>query len=299
MIKQRPFISIIIPHYNDSERLACCLRELENQTYPTDCYEIIVVDNGSDVMPQSVVSQFPHSHLVVEAKPSSYAARNKGLSVAKGEIIAFTDADCLPRSNWLEKGANALMQHDNIGLVSGQVNLFPADPNVPTVAEIYEQIFGFPIENYVKNLHFGVTANLFTRRKIIDEVGELNNALKSGGDFEWGWRVYGAGHENFYGEDVVVDHPARNDVWAIYSKKRRVQGGLHDLSVQHNPLYNYLWENLAKDILPPLRRSRKLLSKSQFSLSTRLQLVMLEWVCNYVIVFETLRLLLGGGSVRE
>ncbi|MBE2220043.1 MAG: glycosyltransferase family 2 protein [Anaerolineae bacterium] len=298
MLEQRPFISIIIPHFNDSERLACCLHALENQTYPTERYEIIVVDNGSDEPPLSVISQHPHSQLVVETKPGSYAARNKGLTMAKGEVIAFTDSDCLPQVDWLEKGENALLHHDNIGVVAGQVNLFAADPNAPTVAEIYEQLSAFPIENFVKFWHFGVTANLFTRRKLIEAVGEFNSTLKSGGDLEWGRRVYAAGYEIFYGADVIVNHPALNNTKAIYSKKRRVHGGYHDLLVEQKKPYHYLWRDFPKDILPPVRRSREFLSNSQFSLSTRLQLVKIEWVCNYSVVFERLRLLCGGRSKR-
>jgi glycosyltransferase involved in cell wall biosynthesis len=298
MTEQAPFISVIVPHFNDSDRLAKCLSRLENQTYPTERYEIVVVDNGSDVIPESVVAQSLHSQLVVEKKPGSYIARNKGLSIAKGEIIAFTDADCLPHLDWLEKGKNALLQQDNIGLVAGQVAIFAADPEAPTAPEIYEQLYAFPIKNFVEFWHFGVTANLFARRQTIDEVGPFNDDLKSGGDLEWGQRVHAAGYEICYGEDVIIEHPAFNNVKAIYSKKRRVHGGYHDLLVQQNRPYSYLWQDFLKDVLPPVRRSGELLTNGQYSFLTRLQLVKIEWGCNYAVVYERLRLLFGGRSIR-
>lgn len=298
MIAQSPFISIIIPHFNDPERLRLCLQQLENQTYPTDCYEIIVVDNGSEILPEAVVAESPHSRLLVETKSGSYIARNKGISAARGDIIAFTDADCLPQLDWLEKGKSALLQSSKIGLVAGQVDVFALNPESPTAVEIYEQLYAFPIENFVKYWHFGVTANLFTRMETIKKVGEFNGELKSGGDLEWGQRVYAAGYEVYYGKDVIINHPALRNAQAVYLKKRRVHGGYHDLLVQQNAPYKYLWHDFPKDMMPPVRKSRELLSKSQFSLATRLQLVRIEWGSNYSVVLERLRLLFGGQSLR-
>ena len=87
-----PKVSVIIPVFNDKQRLEKCLEALENQTYPKDCYQIVVVDNASTVDLKSTVMQFQQARLYYEEKPGSYAARNKGLSVATGEIIAFTDS---------------------------------------------------------------------------------------------------------------------------------------------------------------------------------------------------------------
>lgn len=298
MIAYSPFISIIIPHYNDPDRLARCLQQLENQTYPADRYEVIVIDNGSEVLPESVVARFPHAQLLIERKSGSYIARNKGISVAKGEIVAFTDADCLPQLDWLENGTNALLQNNKIGLVAGEVDIFAVAPDSQTAVEIYEQLYAFPIESFVKFWHFGVTANLFTRMETIEKIGMFNGELKSGGDLEWGQRVYAAGYEVVYGKDVIIKHPALKNAQAIYLKKRRVHGGYHDLLVQQNTPYKYLWQDFPKDLIPPLRRSKELLAKNQFSLRTRFQLVKIEWGCNYSVVFERLRLLFGGRSMR-
>ncbi|MBO1348747.1 MAG: glycosyltransferase family 2 protein [Hormoscilla sp. GUM202] len=97
-------VSVIIPVYNDAEPLRTCLECLENQTYPKESYEVIVVDNASQSDTASVVNEFSQAMITYEKKPGSYAARNKGISVAKGEIIAFTDADCIPAADWIEKG---------------------------------------------------------------------------------------------------------------------------------------------------------------------------------------------------
>jgi len=97
-----PFVSVIIPVYNDPERLKTCLQALEEQTYPQSSYEVIVVDNGSDESIEPIVTEFNQAKAGYEPHPGSYAARNKGLSLARGEVIAFTDADCIPALDWIE-----------------------------------------------------------------------------------------------------------------------------------------------------------------------------------------------------
>src|SRR4051794_296822 len=91
----KPFVSIIIPVYNDGERLRTCLTALSKQTYPAERFEVLVIDNGSKVSPGPIVADFPFAKLSIETRPGSYCARNNGLALAKGEMFAFTDADCV------------------------------------------------------------------------------------------------------------------------------------------------------------------------------------------------------------
>src|ERR1044071_6513252 len=108
MPSRLPFVSVIVPVWNDSARLDRCLRALEEQTYPGDLYEVVVVDNGSDEPLGPVIERHGRASLVRETKPGSYAARNTGLAHARGEVVAFTDADCLPAPDWIEQGVARL-----------------------------------------------------------------------------------------------------------------------------------------------------------------------------------------------
>src|ERR1041384_5139232 len=94
------FVSVIVPVWNDAERLGHCLHALEKQTYPAESYEVIVVDNGSTDSVACLVAAYGRARLVSEQRPGSYAARNTGLNLARGQVIAFTDADCLPAPDW-------------------------------------------------------------------------------------------------------------------------------------------------------------------------------------------------------
>jgi glycosyltransferase involved in cell wall biosynthesis len=71
-----PFVSVVVPVWNDAARLSRCLDALEAQTYPAHLYEVVVVDNGSADALASAVAQRARCRVVVETRPGSYAARN-------------------------------------------------------------------------------------------------------------------------------------------------------------------------------------------------------------------------------
>jgi glycosyltransferase involved in cell wall biosynthesis len=294
-----PFVSVIIPHFNDPERLGHCLAQLETQTYPSDRYEIIVIDNGSISPPEEIINTSSHSHLLIEPKPSSYIARNCGLTAAQGEIIAFTDSDCLPKEDWLEKGVNALTKESNIGVVGGQIDLFPANKDAPTIAELYELERAFPVQEYVERWHFAPTANIFTFQEIVETVGMFDETLKSGGDAEWCQRVYAHGYKVVYAQDVCIRHPARAKIKDIYRRAKRRSGGLHDRQAKDQSPKLYFIQSFPHDILPPFKKSRDLWFLHKFPRYIRLQLIGIEWLNNYSYAYERVRLAFGGKSERS
>ncbi|MGH7859534.1 MAG: glycosyltransferase family A protein, partial [Candidatus Binatia bacterium] len=122
-----PLVSVVVPTFGDAEGLGRCLAALELQTYPADRYEVVVVDNGSRpavVLPESRRAR----RLEIEPKPGSYAARNRGVRSSRGEIFAFTDADCAPRADWLEQGVAALGIDPAVHPVAGRIELTFAAP---------------------------------------------------------------------------------------------------------------------------------------------------------------------------
>lgn len=229
-----PFVSVVIPVFNDAASLRLCLQALEHQTYPQSYYEVIVVDNGSDeaAVIQAVVQEFGQAIGAFEPTPGSYAARNKGISLAKGDIVAFTDADCIPATNWIEQGVRWLQQTLNCGLVAGRIDVFFNHPDRATLVELYEQVMAFPQAEFLEKYQGGATANLFTFKHVLDRVGGFNTHLKSGGDLEWGRRVHSLGYQQVYAEEVCIAHPARSSFHQLYKKTRRVAGGVYDLYVK-------------------------------------------------------------------
>lgn len=106
-VKQvEPFFSIIVPTFNRPEKLADCLNSLARLDYPYNRFQVVVVDDGSQVSPAPVVSRFYHRldmTLIQQGHAGPAAARNKGAKEAMGEYFAFTDDDCQPASDWLRR----------------------------------------------------------------------------------------------------------------------------------------------------------------------------------------------------
>jgi glycosyltransferase involved in cell wall biosynthesis len=234
------FVSVIIPVLNNIEGLHQTLSALERQTYPTQLYEVIVVDNGSKQDLATLISQFHQSKLTYEQRPGSYMARNQGISLAQGEILAFTDSDCIPDADWLVNGVAQLLAHHNCGLVAGQINFFYQNPLQPTTVELYDSATFLNQKKYIEQYQYGATANMFTWKNVLAKVGNFNCDLKSGGDKEWGQRVARHGYDLVYSADTCVAHPARYSWEEITQKIARTRTGGYEvdqLSAQSKLLF--------------------------------------------------------------
>jgi glycosyltransferase involved in cell wall biosynthesis len=301
-----PFVSVIVPVFNDADRLKICLEALENQTYPQNLYEVIVVDNVSDKSQniEEIVTQYDRAIYAYESIPGSYAARNKGISLAQGEILAFTDADCIPASNWLEKGVSYLLKVPNCGLVAGKIELFFQDPNRPTAIELYESLTAFPQEKLLERERGGATANIFTFKEVFERVGLFNPNLKSNGDLEWGKRVFAGGYWQVYTDDSCVKHPARSSWLQLYKRTIRLAGGLYDRrrQEQNSALqYNLIFlKDLCFNFMPPLRFVGNTFVNSKIkNLHQKITVSLVMFFVRYVTLWELFRLKLGGVSARE
>lgn len=297
----KPFVSVIIPVFNDSERLKLCLEALENQTYPQSLYEVIVVDNASDEDIEKVVIQFSQAFIARESRPGSYAARNKGISLAKGAVLAFTDADCIPALDWIEKGVVNLLSIPNCGLVAGKIELFFKNPDQPTPVELYESLeMSFPQERSLAKQNYGVTANLFTFKNVIDNVGFFDDTLKSCGDRQWGQRVFAAGYKQIYADDVYVAHPARHSFKQLYKRVTRITGGRYDLLIRNSKSYMEVMKDLFSAFKPPFRSFFRIWSNKKLQGNKqKIQFTSVMLFVRYVTTWERVRLQLGGKSQRE
>ncbi len=295
-----PWVSIIIPVYNDSPRLKTCLEALSQQSYPQDCYEIIVVDNDSETQEAqriaALVQSYPQARLTVEKTPGSYAARNRGISLAQGEILAFTDADCIPATQWLEAGVQQLQSVPDCGLVAGKIELFFQNSQRLTPVELFEKVTAFEQRKYVEKEQYGATANLFTYKKVMDTVGHFNAEVKSSGDLDWGQRVAAAGYQQVYAEQVCVAHPARFSWQQIYKRTARLVGGKYDLKRRETSVLSHLMG----DLIPPVNFAIATFQDKRLdNLEEKLKVNLVMFFVRYVGAWEKIKLILGGGSVRE
>lgn len=233
-VEAKALVSVIIPVFNDTAGVVRCLRSIATQSYPIKEIEAIVVDNGSDP-PLVLDEHFPFELKVLRhAKPGSYAARNAGIRISKGEVLTFTDADCIAQSCWIEQGLNTLLGQDARLVVGGEVRM--AMPENPTPTAIYQSIVGFRQRENIEQRGFSVTANLFCRRSDFDAVGPFNEDLLSGGDLEWCWRARAKGIPTTYAPDAIVDTSPRSTLRGAMLQARRVSAGrLHLARLECTP----------------------------------------------------------------
>lgn len=221
-----PFVSVIIPFFGtNTEWLDRCVDALLAQEYPRDRLEIIIADNNEQpLLGDSYRSLAVCTSVIHEPQPGSYCARNRGISIARGEVYAFTDSDCVPASDWVRSGVRLLQATPNCGLVAGRIALTFRNPDFPGVFEIYDLCFYLRQEEYVREFHFGATANLITYPAVFQKVGRFDEAFLSGGDSEWGQRVWKMGYQQVFAPDAVVYHSARSTLTALCEKARRLAG---------------------------------------------------------------------------
>ena len=194
---------------------------------PDVAVEVIVVDNGSTDATAEIAARHPVvSHVVTEHRPGSYAARNAGLAVANGDLIAFTDADCIPGPDWLCAGVSAIAGGGG-ELVAGHVT--PRIGPAPTVWERFDAGHHVDQRKYVEILGFGATANLFVRRVVLDGVGAFDPAMASGGDRELCRRAVEAGFRLAYAPEADVTHGTRRTAAETWKLHRRLGAGLSQL----------------------------------------------------------------------
>jgi glycosyltransferase AglE len=220
-----PFVSVVVPVYNDRRRIGACLAALLDQAYPRNCYEVIVVDNGSIDGTREVVAAQPVTLLVETRVRGSYAARNRALREARGEVIAFTDADCVPTRQWIAAGVHAL-EAQAADLAGGAVRLV-ASPR-PSGAEIYDSITNMRQERTIRERQVAKTASLFVRARLFETLGPFTDSLPSGGDVDWTGRATRRGYRLIFVQEAEVIHPTRR-LLALLGKQFRVGRGQYGL----------------------------------------------------------------------
>jgi len=207
-------VSIIIPHLNQPEALMRCLASLVGQ----GAAEIIVVDNGSRALLDDVMAAFPDVRFLREPTPGPGPARNLGAMLAKGDVLAFIDADCRAEKGWIAAGVAALTHSS--GVVGGDVRIEVANPTRLTPLEAYESVFSYRQRLYIRRDHYSGTGNLMVQRAVLERVGPFAG-IGVAEDSDWGKRAAALGHPAAYAPAVIVYHPARKDYAEIESKWRR------------------------------------------------------------------------------
>ena len=213
-------VSVVIPVHNARYTIRACLEAVLAQDYPAEYLETLVVDNNSSDGTPDIVRQYPVTLLYERDIQSSYAARNLGISHARGEIVAFTDADCTATPLWIGHLVAALAQPDVLA-AGGPVADMPATTGLARF--MAEEL---PVRNYQRlgGDHYValVGGNAAYLRWVLQQAGGFDERMSTGGDIDLAWRVQrtGLGTVVFVPEAVVL-HDHRPTFPGVFRRYRR------------------------------------------------------------------------------
>ncbi len=209
-------VSVVVPARNEQPRIGACLQALVEQDYPQGAYEVIVVDDGSTDRTAEEAARFGVSVLRQPALGGA-AARNLGVAHARGEVVAFTDADCVPARDWLrelvapfaDKGVG-VCGGDVQGLGASWVARYVDDEARPFRVDQLERTRPWPVF---------VTANVAYRREVFEQLGGFSVGLAGASDLEMAWRVARDGRYRLVGcGRAVVYHLHPTTVRGLYEQ---------------------------------------------------------------------------------
>lgn len=249
-------ISVIVPIYNGEEDLPDLLTCLRSQTYPASQVEYILVNNNSSdrtgELLATAAAEFAQQGLVLcpfneTEVQGSYAARNLGIRAAKYDILAFTDADCRPSSQWLELLVKPF-ENPEIGLVAGEIQALPSQNWLERYSDRKETLSQ---KHTLANSFcpYGQTANLAIRKQALKAVGLFRPYLTTGGDADICWRILRETDWKLeFIEAAFIRHRHRSTLqelrsqWQRYGRSNRYLHELHgvELMPEQKP-YNTLY----------------------------------------------------------
>ena len=210
MREEQPFFSIIVPTFNRPLPLAHCLQSLARLDYPRDRFEVIVVDDGSESPTEAVVSSFGNRldiTLITQPHSGPAVARNKGATHAKGELLAFTDDDCSPASEWLKTLAVRFNGNPDNMIGGRTLNVLLNNPYSTASDLLIRYLYAYYNSN-PGQAHFFTSNNLALPKDSFHRIGGFDMFFRRAGaeDREFCERWLRHGFRITYAPEALIYH---------------------------------------------------------------------------------------------
>lgn len=239
--------SVIIPVFNDADELKRVLTGLKNQTISNDLFEVIVVDNGSTDHTKCVAGEFENVRYFLEDKylNSPYSCRNRGIEQSKAGVIVLLDGTCIPEPEWLEAGLNCL-EVKKADMVSSNVQ-FDFRGQI-TAGKVFDSN-NLRIESSIRKRGAVMTASLFVRREVFDNVGTFPEGVRSGADLRWTGMATKQGMKLEFCRKSIAKKKARSYLESI-KKQWRVGKGQPAIWKEQGKKYINPYKRLISHLIP-------------------------------------------------
>ncbi len=211
-----PSVSVVVAAYDAASTLGDCLRSLTALAYPRERLEILVVDNASSDDTPVVARGFASAvTLLTETRRGAAAARNRGIAAARGEVVAFTDADCVVEPEWLTELVPAL-RDPMVGVAGGRIlAVWPCN----RIAALGEAIHDHAAA-MASLPPYAITMNWASPKRVLDEVGRFDESFLRCQDVDLAYRIVQAGYRLAYVDRAIVRHRNRSTLRGLMREAR-------------------------------------------------------------------------------
>jgi len=212
--KTSPSVTVIVPVRNGEQTIQLLLESLQKLDYNRNKVEVIVVDGDSTDKTREIVKEYPVK-LVVEKRNGLNVARNTGIKCSNGEIIAFTDSDCIVPPNWITKIVENF-KDNKVSCVGGSAKALDSDSVSQYADNSLVRLMPFftkreELEKVKPFFRHPAGCNMAFRRKVAEEVGYFDENIQYGFDeVEFADRVCRAGYKMVLDPQVSVWHKHRS-----------------------------------------------------------------------------------------
>lgn len=293
-------ISVIVPHKGQEEYLLRCVKALSHQRYPPNKWELIIVHNDSRPLTIPISCGDVETRVAWQPKPGPAAARNMGVELARGEIIALTDADTIPDEQWLTAGANYLAANPQVAIGAGEIAR-PVDLRTASAIALFDAVTYLQQRTYVERHSACVTANMFIRKEVADSVGGFDEAFSDNSYDDWDWvvRAVSSGFSIEFIQDAIVLHDCIDSLRGLRTKVRRMCRGQIAFDKKHNR-----WRDGHFRFAPAFwgitaDRLKKLRTDKRLTTYQRIKLLLPALASSYWYASEMGRILKGDKVVKS
>ncbi len=232
-LNKYPKVSVVVACYNGARTLKACLDSLFQLNYPY--YEVILVDDGSEDATPQIARLYSKLRCIRQKNYGLSVARNTGISMAEGEIVAFTDADCRADEDWLYYLAGDLERGEFVGI--GGPNLLPPEDS-PVAAAVMASPGGPAQVMLTDRIAEHIPGcNMAFYKWALNEIGGFDPIFtKAGDDVDVCWRIQAKGYKIGFSPSAFVWHYRRSNV-KDYLKQQYGYGEAEALLIRKHPEY--------------------------------------------------------------
>lgn len=239
-----PLLSIIIPTHNSEPTIERCINSLTSQSFPREKFEIIVVDDGSTDKTAKLAEKTGADRVIVTESCFQGKARNIGVNISRGDLLAFIDSDCEAKEGWLETITKELAKYEAI---SGSIENGTYDSSVGW-ADYCLEFLGHSKQKGKKVTRMFFTCNGACTKRTFNRIGGFIETEASE-DVLFGHALKNEGLETYFVPEIRIRHFCRTNLDKFVENRKKL-GKFFVITRKHDPTLPYSFLARSRWLVP-------------------------------------------------